>query len=132
MSLEQNSKLGKCRKDTSTDKHQSWFWKNNKENRIPTDWSKKTGTWKRTERFIGAVTIGRGNSDAIYFLEQHKQEIINCCRKAMINKEIINFLKTKYDHARRVSADIQKKRIFLVGNDSTGFTKNGRWNFSKK
>lgn len=25
--------------------------------------------------------MGRGNSDIIYFLETHEQEIINCCRK---------------------------------------------------
>ena len=36
------------------------------------------------------------NSDIHYFLEQHEQEIINCCKKAMSNKEIIELLKTKY------------------------------------
>ena len=40
--------------------------------------------------------MGRGNSDMIFFLEQHEQEIINCCKKAMSNKEIIEFLNTKY------------------------------------
>ena len=41
--------------------------------------------------------MGRGNSDAIYFLEQHEQEIINCCRKGMSNNEVRELLKTKYD-----------------------------------
>ena len=41
--------------------------------------------------------MGQGNSDVIYFLEQHEQEIINCCRKGMSNNEVINLLKTKYD-----------------------------------
>ena len=41
--------------------------------------------------------MGRGNSDIIYFLEQHEQEIINCCRKGMSNNEVIDLLKTKYD-----------------------------------
>ena len=41
--------------------------------------------------------MGRGNSDAIYFLEQHEQEIINCCRKGMSNNEVRQLLKTKYD-----------------------------------
>ena len=40
--------------------------------------------------------MGRGNSDIIYFLEQHEQEIINCCRKGMSNNEVIELLKTKY------------------------------------
>ena len=30
------------------------------------------------------------NSDIHYFLEQHEEEIINCCRKSMSNKEILN------------------------------------------
>ena len=41
--------------------------------------------------------MSRVNSDIHYFLEQHEQEIINCCRKAMSNKEIIELLKTKYN-----------------------------------
>ena len=41
--------------------------------------------------------MSRVNSDIHYFLDRHEQEIINCCKKAMSNKEIINFLKTKYD-----------------------------------
>ena len=41
--------------------------------------------------------MGRGNSDIIFFLEQHEQEIINCCKKAMSNREILEVLKTKYD-----------------------------------
>lgn len=41
--------------------------------------------------------MDRVNSDIHYFLGRHEQEIINCCRKAMSNKEIINFLKTKYN-----------------------------------
>ena len=40
--------------------------------------------------------MGRGNSDIIYFLEQHKQEIINCCKKGMSNNEVRELLKTKY------------------------------------
>ena len=41
--------------------------------------------------------MGRGNSDIIYFLEQHEREIINCCKKGMSNNEVIELLKTKYD-----------------------------------
>lgn len=41
--------------------------------------------------------MDRVNSDVHYFLEEHEQEIINCCKKAMSNKEIIELLKTKYD-----------------------------------
>ncbi len=41
--------------------------------------------------------MDRINSDIHYFLEQHEQEIINCCKKAMSNKEIIELLKTKYN-----------------------------------
>lgn len=41
--------------------------------------------------------MGQGNSDIIYFLEQHEQEIINCCRKGMSNNEVRELLKTKYD-----------------------------------
>ncbi|MBQ6349921.1 MAG: hypothetical protein IJI42_03200 [Methanobrevibacter sp.] len=41
--------------------------------------------------------MGQGNSDVIYFLEQHEQEIINCCRKGMSNNEVRELLKTKYD-----------------------------------
>ena len=40
--------------------------------------------------------MGRVNSDIIYFLEQHEQEIINCCKKGMSNNEVIELLKTKY------------------------------------
>ena len=40
--------------------------------------------------------MGRGNSDIIFFLEQHEQEIINCCRKGMSNNEVRELLKTKY------------------------------------
>ena len=40
--------------------------------------------------------MGRGNSDVIYFLEQHKQEIINCCKKGMSNNEVKELLKRKY------------------------------------
>ena len=40
--------------------------------------------------------MGRGNSDIIYFLEQHEQEMINCCRKGMSNNEVRELLKTKY------------------------------------
>ena len=31
--------------------------------------------------------MGRGNSDIIYFLEQHEREIINCCKKGMSNNQ---------------------------------------------
>ena len=41
--------------------------------------------------------MGRGNSDIIYFLEQHEQEIVNCCKKGMSNNEVRELLKTKYD-----------------------------------
>ena len=41
--------------------------------------------------------MGQGNSDIIYFLERHQQEIINCCRKGMSNNEVRQLLKTKYD-----------------------------------
>ena len=40
--------------------------------------------------------MDRVNSDESYFLEKHEQEIINCCKKAMSNKEVIELLKTKY------------------------------------
>ena len=36
------------------------------------------------------------NSDSKFFLEEHEQEIINCCRKGMSNKEVRDLLKTKY------------------------------------
>ncbi len=62
--------------------------------------------------------MGRGNSDIIYFLEQHEQEIINCCRKGMSNNEVIELLKTKYD---RDVADITyrkfKANLNLTKND---------------
>ena len=51
--------------------------------------------------------MGRVNSDVHYFLEQHEQEIINCCKKAMSNKEILELLKTKYD--REVSLSTFKE-----------------------
>ena len=41
--------------------------------------------------------MGRGNSDIIYFLEQHEQEIVNCCKKGMSNNEVRELLKTKYE-----------------------------------
>ena len=41
--------------------------------------------------------MGRGNSDSIFFLEQHEQEILNCCKKGMSNNEIRELLKTKYN-----------------------------------
>ena len=40
--------------------------------------------------------MSRVNSDIHYFLDRHEQEIINCCRKAMSNNEIIELIKTKY------------------------------------
>ena len=41
--------------------------------------------------------MSRVNSDIHYFLDRHEEEIINCCKKAMSNKEILELLKTKYD-----------------------------------
>lgn len=41
--------------------------------------------------------MGRRNSDIIFFLENHKQEIINCCKKGMSNNEVRKLLKTKYN-----------------------------------
>jgi len=32
--------------------------------------------------------MGRVNFDVHYFLEEHEQEIINCCKKAMSNNEV--------------------------------------------
>ena len=62
--------------------------------------------------------MGRGNSDIIYFLEQHEPEIINCCRKGMSNNEVRELLKTKYD---RDVADITyrkfKANLNLTKND---------------
>ena len=51
--------------------------------------------------------MGRGNSDIIYFLEQHEQEIINCCRKGMSNNEVRELLKTKY--GREVADNTYRK-----------------------
>ena len=66
----------------------------------------------------GLIPMGRGNSDIIYFLEQHEQEIINCCRKGMSNNEVRELLKTKYD---REVADITyrkfKAKLNLTKND---------------
>ena len=42
--------------------------------------------------------MGRGNSDVIYFLEKHQQEITNCCKKGMSNHEVRQLLKNKYNH----------------------------------
>lgn len=55
--------------------------------------------------------MGRVNSDVHFFLEQHEQEIINCCKKAMSNKQILELLKTKY--GREVSLSTFKE--FKVG-----------------
>jgi hypothetical protein len=52
--------------------------------------------------------MGQQNSDIIYFLESHKQEIINCCRKGMSNNEVRQLLKTKYD---RDVADITYRKF---------------------
>lgn len=41
--------------------------------------------------------MGHGNSDIIYFLEKHQQEITNCCKKGMSNNEVRELLKNKYD-----------------------------------
>ncbi len=62
--------------------------------------------------------MGRGNSDIIYFLEQHEQEIINCCRKGMSNKEVRELLKTKYN--REVADNTYRKfkaKLNLTKND---------------
>ena len=40
--------------------------------------------------------MGRKNSDIIFFLEQHEQEIINCSKKGMSNNEVRELLKTRY------------------------------------
>ena len=40
--------------------------------------------------------MGRKNSDVIFFLETHEQEIINCCKKGMSNNEVRELLKTRY------------------------------------
>ena len=62
--------------------------------------------------------MGRGNSDIIYFLEQHEQEIVNCCKKGMSNNEVRELLKTKYE---RDVADITyrkfKAKLNLTKND---------------
>lgn len=55
--------------------------------------------------------MGRVNSDVHFFLEQHEQEIINCCKKAMSNKQILELLKTRY--GREVSLSTFKE--FKVG-----------------
>ena len=62
--------------------------------------------------------MGRGNSDIIYFLESHEQEIINCCRKGMSNNEVRELLKTKYD--RDVADSTYRKfkaKLNLTKND---------------
>ena len=62
--------------------------------------------------------MGRGNSDIIYFLEQHEQEIVNCCKKGMSNNEVRELLNTKYE---RDVADITyrkfKAKLNLTKND---------------
>ena len=52
--------------------------------------------------------MGRGNSDIIFFLEQHEQEIINCCKKGMSNNGVIELLKEKYN---REVADITYRKF---------------------
>ena len=62
--------------------------------------------------------MGRGNSDIIYFLEQHKQEIINCCKKGMSNNEVKELLKRKY--GREVADATYRKfkaKLNLTKND---------------
>lgn len=62
--------------------------------------------------------MGRGNSDVIYFLERHEQEIINCCRKGMSNSEVRELLKTKY--GRDVADSTYRKfkaKLNLTKND---------------
>ena len=62
--------------------------------------------------------MGRGNSDVIYFLESHEQEIINCCRKGMSNSEVRGLLKTKY--GRDVADSTYRKfkaKLNLTKND---------------
>lgn len=62
--------------------------------------------------------MGRGNSDIIYFLESHKQEIINCCKKGISNSEVRELLKTKYE--RDVADSTYRKfkaKLNLTKND---------------
>ena len=61
--------------------------------------------------------MGQKNSDVKYFLEQHKQEIINCCKKGMSNNEVRELLKTKYGREvadntyRKFKAKLKLKKI---------------------
>lgn len=64
--------------------------------------------------------MGRGNSDSIFFLEQHEQEIENCCKKGMSNNEVRELLRTKYNQEiadttyRKFKANLNiRKRDFL-------------------
>lgn len=64
--------------------------------------------------------MGRGKSDVIFFLEQHEQEITNCCKKGMSNNEIIKLLNDKYDREvndstfRKFKSKLKiSKRLFL-------------------
>ena len=62
--------------------------------------------------------MGRKNSDVKYFLEQHQQEIINCCKKGMSNNEVRELLKTKY--GRDVADNTYRKfkaKLNLTKND---------------
>ena len=60
--------------------------------------------------------MGRVNSDVHYFLEEHEQEIINSCKKAMSNKEIIELLKTKYGREVRI-LDLLQVEVVQVRQD---------------
>ena len=62
--------------------------------------------------------MGRKNSDVIFFLETHEQEIINCCRKGMSNNEVRELLKTRY--GQEVSDNTYRKfkaKLKLTKND---------------
>ena len=62
--------------------------------------------------------MGRGNSDVIFFLEQHEKEIKNYCKKGMSNNEVREVLKTKY--GRDVADNTYRKfkaKLKLTKND---------------
>ena len=62
--------------------------------------------------------MDRVNSDRSYFLEKHQQEILNCFKKAMSNRDVIELLKSKYN--REVSLTTFRKfkaRLNLTKSD---------------
>ena len=58
--------------------------------------------------------------------------IIDELNRRGITTGVGNSRENKVDRARRVSADIQNKGIFLVGKDRTGFTKKWAMEFLEK